>query len=124
MVKSILASTLARYKWPLRGSIAMFTGDPSTPWHLTIGNPYAPLLSMNNIWVKSVGITEGKDMGFNDMPRIMEVKITMEAGRSLGKQEIYSLFGVRYKRQYNKFTATQSTNSITNSILNNGPSNK
>lgn len=113
MVTSILASTIARYQWPLRGSISMFTGDASTPWHLTIGNPYAPLLSINNIWVKSVNITGGKDMGFNDMPRIMEIKITMEQGRSLGKQEIYDLFGVRYKREYNKFQSAKGTANVT-----------
>ena len=102
LVKSILASTLARYKWPIRGSISMFTGDANTPWHLTIGNPYAPLLSMNNIYVEDVSVTGGKDLGYNDMPKTLDVKIRMTQGRSLGKQEIYSLFGVRYKRYYAK----------------------
>jgi hypothetical protein len=103
VIKSILASTLARYKWPLRGSIGMFTGDATTPWHLTIGNPYAPLLSMNNIYCKNVGITYGKDMGFNDIPKTINVKVSLVQGRSLGKQEIYNLFGVRYKRLYHNY---------------------
>jgi len=102
LVSKILASTLARYQWPLRGAISMFTGEASTPWHLTIGNPYNPLLSMNNIICNSVVITYGKDMGFNDVPRTMDVKITLTQGRSLGKQEIYALFGVTYKRNYKK----------------------
>lgn len=102
LVTSILASTLARYKWPLRGSISMFTGDPNTPWHLTIGNPYAPLLSMNNVYVKSVAVTESSEMGYNDIPKYRTVKIGMEQGRNMGKNEIYKLFGVRYKRRYNK----------------------
>jgi hypothetical protein len=109
IVSSILASTIARYQWPLRGSISMFTGEATTPWHLTIGNPYAPLLSMNNIHVKNVAVTMGKDMGVNDMPRTMEVKVQMRQGRNLGKQEIFSFFGVSYKRQYSKFAASQST---------------
>ncbi len=100
--KSILASTLARYQWPLRGSIAMFTGEANTPWHLTIGNPYAPLLSMNNLYCKNVSVTFGKDMAYNDIPRTIEVKISIEQGRSLGKQEIYKFFGLRYKRTYSK----------------------
>lgn len=109
IVQTILASTLARYKWPLRGSISMFTGDPTTPWHLTIGNPYAPVLSMNNIHVTSVGVTMGKDLGYNDMPRIMEVKISMKQGRNLGKQEIFSFFGVNYKRKYNMSSNANTT---------------
>ena len=102
VVKTILASTVARYQWPLRGSISMFTGDPSTPWHLTIGNPYAPLLSMNNVYARNVSVTFGKDMEYNDIPKIMNVKIQMKQGRNLGKQEIFSYFGVTYKRKDNK----------------------
>jgi hypothetical protein len=102
LVSTILASTLARYRWPLRGSISMFTGDANTPWHLTIGNPYAPLLSMNNIYVKNVQVSESSEMSYNDIPKYRDVKISMEQGRNLGKNEIYDLFGVRYKRHYNK----------------------
>ena len=102
LITTILASTLAKYKWPLRGSISMFTGDPNTPWHLTIGNPYAPLLSMNNVHVKSIVVTESSEMGYNDIPKFKTVKIGMSQGRNMGKNEIYKLFGVRYKRRYNK----------------------
>lgn len=102
LITTILASTLAKYKWPLRGSISMFTGDPNTPWHLTIGNPYAPLLSMNNVYVKSVNVTESSEMGYNDIPKFRTVKISMEQGRNMGKNEIYKLFGIKYKRHYNK----------------------
>jgi hypothetical protein len=113
IVQTILASTVARYQWPLRGSISMFTGDPSTPWHLSIGNPYAPLLSMNNVYTRSVAVTYGKDMGLNDIPRTVEVKIQMKQGRNLGKQEIFSYFGVRYKRYYNKSNVQQKTTTAT-----------
>ena len=99
-IQSILASTVARYKWPLRGSISMFSGLPSTPWHLTIGNPYAPLLSMNNVYLSNLEVTMGKDMGYNDMAKTMKVVASLEQGRNLGKQEIYEYFGVRYKRHY------------------------
>ena len=102
IAKSIIASTFGRYQWPLRGSISMLTGDPTTPWHLTIGNPYAPLLSMNNIHVTKVDIKGGNEMGHNDLPKIMQVTISMKEGRNLGKQEIFEMFGVRYKRRYNK----------------------
>jgi len=102
LVKTILASTVARYQWPLRGSISMFTGEANTPWHLTIGNPYNPLLSMNNIYCSNVTVKYGKDMGFNDIPRTLDVTVTLKQGRSLGKQEIYSLFGISYQRKYKK----------------------
>ena len=118
ITKTILASTLARYKWPLRGSISMFTGDPTTPWHLTIGNPYAPVLSMNNIYVTNVAVGMGKDFGYNDMPRTMEVKVSMKQGRNLGKQEIFSFFGVNYKRKYTLSKNTDNTNAISKQKVN------
>lgn len=118
ITQSILASTLARYKWPLRGSISMFTGDATTPWHLTIGNPYAPVLSMNNIWVTSVSVTLGKDMAYNDIPRTVEVKVSMKQGRNLGKQEIFSFFGVNYKRKYTLANAPSLVNSVSKQKVN------
>lgn len=100
--QSIIASTLGRYQWPLRGSISMFTGDATTPWHLTIGNPYAPILSMNNIHVINVNVDLGNEVLYNDLPKIMKVKISIKPGRNLGKQEILEMFGVRYRRYYTK----------------------
>jgi hypothetical protein len=100
LIQSVLASTAARYVWPLRGSIAMFTGQPSTPWHLTIGNPYAPLLSMANVYVKNIDVAFTGDMMFNDIPKFMNVSIQVEQARNMGKQEITKMFNIKYKREY------------------------
>ena len=102
IVSSVLASTIARYQWPIRGALNQLTGEAATPWHLTIGNPYAPLLSINNIKVTSLDVTLGNEMAYNDIPRYMTTKINMSQGRNLGKQEIESMFGIEYKRKYKK----------------------
>jgi hypothetical protein len=102
LIRSVLASTVARYQYPIRGAIAQMTGESSTPWHLTIGNPYAPILSMNNIIVKDVNIKAPNQLSFNDMPKNLNVTIDISQGRSLGKQEIMKIIGVEYQRKYKK----------------------
>jgi hypothetical protein len=102
LISSVLASTVARYQWPIRGALNQLTGEAATPWHLTIGNPYAPLLSINNIKVNTLDVTLGNEMAYNDVPRYMTVKVTLEQGRNFGKQEIENMFNIEYKRKYKK----------------------
>lgn len=102
LIQSVLASTVARYQWPIRGAVNQLTGQAATPWHLTIGNPYAPLLSINNIKVNTLDVTMGNELAYNDMSKFMTVKVTLEQGRNLGKQEIERMFGIEYKRKYKK----------------------
>lgn len=100
ILKTILASTVARYSWPLRGSIGMFTGEATTPWHLTIGNPYAPIISMSNVYLKNIDVSYQGEMLYNDIPKFINVKLSLEQGRNMGKNEIYDMFGIKYKRSY------------------------
>jgi hypothetical protein len=116
LVETVLASTIARYTWPLRGSIAMLTGEAVTPWHLTIGNPYSPILSMNNIYVKNIDVKMGSDLAFNDISKNIDITVSMEQGRNMGRNEIYKMFGVEYQRYYKQEqdkATTTSKNTIT-----------
>ena len=101
-VKTILSSTVAKYKWPLIGAIAGDTGMNSTPWHLTVGNPYSPFFSMGNVIVKNVELKWNNEFSFNDMPTDLTVSIQVSQGRNLGGQEILSGFNNGYKRVYQK----------------------
>ena len=98
----ILNGTVSKYRWPLKGSIALMTGLPTTPWHLTIGNPYSPIVNLSNIHVSEVSTKFSNDLGFNDLPVRIDVNITASLGRPLGKQEIERLFNNGYKRIYAK----------------------
>jgi len=105
-VNSVLASTMARYKWPMQGAIAQSTGMALTPWHLTIGNPASPIISMNQIKVDSVEVRLGSEMLFNDLPKYIYAKIAISQARNLGKQEILRFFGVNLKRKYSNVYKT------------------
>lgn len=102
LLSSILTSTIAIHRFELRGSIELMTGGKvsSTPWYLTLGNPYSPWLSTNHIVVKSCSVESSSEMGFNDQPQRLTVKFTCEFSRSLGKQELMRMFNNTYRRTY------------------------
>jgi hypothetical protein len=89
-----------KYRWPLIGSLGASTGENTTPWHLTIGNPYSPIISVGNIIVESVNVKGSNEFSYNDMPTKIDVDITMKLGRNLGGQEIYQMFNQSYFRVY------------------------
>lgn len=89
---TLLAGTVNKYRWDIRGSLALMTGLPTTPWHMTIGNPYQPVVSLNNIYVDNVSLTPGTEMGLGDVPTRLKVSISAKISRPLGKQEIDRIF--------------------------------
>ena len=59
-----------------------------TPWHITIGNPSAPILSMNQIKVDSVQVKFGSELLFNDLPKYIYATVSVSNSRVLGRQEL------------------------------------
>lgn len=114
IIGSILTSTVAKWRWTLRGSLALMTGENSTPWHLTIGNPYSPFVSMGNVVVKSVKLDFNNELGFNDIPTTLKVTIEVALGRNLGAQEIFQMFNRGYERVYSDTGESISNNAIAN----------
>jgi len=102
VVSTLLAGTIYKNRWPLKGSIALMSGINTTPWHLTIGNPYSPVINMGNAWVSNVDVKLSNDMGFNDMPIRVDASINCRFGRQLGRSELERLFNNGYKRVYAK----------------------
>jgi hypothetical protein len=103
---TILTSTISLHRFQIRGSIELMSGGAlsSTPWHLTLGNPYTPWLTTNHIVVKSAYIETSNELGFNDMPQKITARFNCELSRPLGKQELLRMFNNSFRRQYNNFT--------------------
>lgn len=99
---SILTSTVGIHRFKLRGSLELMVGgkQSSTPWYLTLGNPYSPWLSTNHIIVKSGSIDTSTEMGFNDQPQTITVTFNCQFSRALGKQELMRMFNNSYRRTY------------------------
>lgn len=99
-IRTILAGSVYRYRWPLIGSIGLMSGLATTPWHLTVGNPFSPILNINNIVVSNVDLKFSNELGFNDMPKKVDATIDIKFGRPLGGQEINRMFNNQYGRIY------------------------
>jgi len=97
---TVLAGSIYRYRWPLKGSIGLMSGLNTTPWHLTVGNPFSPILNIGNMVVNNVDLKFSNEMGFNDMPKKVDVAIDIKFGRDLGQQEIEKMFNNQYGRIY------------------------
>lgn len=102
-LQSVMTATVAKYRWELKGSMELMTGDGSTPWYLTIGNPYSPWLATNHILVNKVEIETSNELGFNDMPMWLKAKITVSQSRHLGRNEIIKMFNNSFLREYSKY---------------------
>lgn len=102
LLQTILTSTITIHRFKLRGSIELMTGGKisSTPWYLTLGNPYSPWLATNHIIITAASVETSPEMGFNDQPQWLKAKFTCEFSRSLGKQELMRMFNNTYRRTY------------------------
>ena len=100
LANTILAGTISRYKWRFKGSLGLMTGEATTGWHLQVGNPLNPILSLNNVIVDNVTLNLSNDLSFNDMPKQITANIKLRLGRELGKQEILQAFNNGYVRIY------------------------
>jgi len=104
IISDALDAAIKRYRWKLRGSLGVTTGEPTTPWHLTIGNPRNPIVSVGNMIVEGT-LDFGNEMGFNDMPTQIDATYVVKLGRSLGKNEIVDILDNTYSREYSNVKA-------------------
>jgi hypothetical protein len=94
----VLKGTVQKYRTEVIGIVNALTGLPSTPWHITIGNPLRPVFCSGDMLAQNVSITMGSQLAFNDLPSSIKVGFTLTNARPLGLQEIMSKFNSGYLR--------------------------
>ena len=94
----VLAGTILKYRTEVLGIVNALTGAPSTPWHITIGNPLRPIFCSGDMYTQDVSISFGPQLAFNDLPSSIKVSCTLENARNLGMQEIIARFNSGYLR--------------------------
>ena len=78
-----------KYKHVLLGIVSALSGGPSTPWHVTIGNPMKPIFSSGDLWTSGIKLTLGPTLAFNDLPSNIDIEFTLTSGRNYGIDEIF-----------------------------------
>jgi len=120
---------LFRFRWPLKGSLGLMTGQNTTPWHLTIGNPLNPIISSANMIVDG-DMDFGNEIGFNDMPTKINVSFNVKLGRPLGKSELIDILDNTYGRTYSSIedmatsSSSQKNTNTTSTTKNNTNNNQ
>ena len=88
--ENVIGSVIGKYKQRLLGITNSLTGSPSTPWHITIGNPKKPIFTSGDMLLSGVDLELGKVLAFNDLPSTIKFTLTFKNARPLGAQEIFN----------------------------------
>jgi hypothetical protein len=97
-VKLSINSSIVKYRVQVMGIVASLTGNPSTPWHITVGNPLRPIFCSGDMLVNETSLKLGPILAFNDLPSNITADFTVTNARSWGMQEIMAKFNSGYLR--------------------------
>jgi hypothetical protein len=100
LLNSVQAA-ISKYKVELLGITHALSGLPSTPWHVTIGNPLRPTFCSGDMLVSDIALKMGPTLAFNDLPSTMTIELELKNARNLGLQEILAKFNTGYLRVVN-----------------------
>jgi len=98
---SSIEKAIQKYKIELMGVANALSGSPSTPWHITVGNPLRPVFCSGDMLPDNVKLTLGPTLAFNDLPSSITIDFTLKNARPLGLQEILSKFNTGHLRTIN-----------------------
>jgi hypothetical protein len=107
-----LSGLLQKYRVKIVGVVNSLAGLPSTPWHITIGNPMRPTFCSGDMLVENVSLSLGPTLAFNDLPSSIKVEFNLVNARPLGLQEIMAKFNSGYLRTVDVQKTFYETNSI------------
>jgi len=96
-----LSKVIQKYEQKIKGVVSALSGLPSTPWHVTIGNPLRPIFSAGDMYTTDVNLTMGSTLMFNDLPANIKVSFSLSNARPWGLQEIMAKFNTGNIRSVN-----------------------
>lgn len=70
----------------------LLTDAPIGLWHVTIGNPFHPIMSIGNMVITNAKITHTGPLGLDDFPTGLKVEVTLDRGKGRDKREIEKLY--------------------------------
>lgn len=89
----IIAGQLNKLGRPLKAMYnSLLSPAPIGFWHVTIGNPHAPIMSMGNMIIKNTTIEHYGPLGLDDFPTGLKVTVELERGKPRDIREIEKLY--------------------------------
>lgn len=89
VIKGFFDTVIKKYRIQALGIVTTLTGLPSTPWHVTVGNPLRPIFSSGDMLTQDVKVNLGQQLAFNDLPSFIECEFTLTSARNIGIDEIF-----------------------------------
>lgn len=71
---------------------SMLSPSPIGFWHLTIGNPKAPIMSIGNMVLTNVKIEHGGPLGLDDFPTDLKVTVELDRGKPRDLRDIEKIY--------------------------------
>lgn len=71
---------------------SLLTGEEVGPWHLTIGNPRNPIMSMGNMIITDSEIEQSGPLGLDDFPSEIKLVVKLRHGRPRDSVEIEKMY--------------------------------
>lgn len=99
-LKATLGTVISKYRIKFFSILQAMTGAPTGYWHVTVGNPKKPILSLGDLYTQSVTMDFGKVLSFNDLPSTIKITFTLGSSRNLGGQEIMDALNTGQGRTY------------------------
>ena len=99
-LKAIAASKSTGQVPYLSGLKALLIGEPVGEWHLTVGNPLNPIAMIGNLICTGIEVEFGNELGPDDFPLEMRVKVNLEHGMARDRDAIQSIFNRGMGRIY------------------------
>lgn len=111
--KGLMNNTLGRPA--MYAMTSLIDGGNCGFWHLTIGNPFNPIMSIGNLILTSSKVTHSGPLGVDDFPTDLKITVTLKPGRSRdatevsryytkGLSAIYMPKNLRVASDYHKFS--------------------
>lgn len=71
---------------------SLLSEAPTGLWHVTIGNPFHPIMSLGNMVITGTTIEHYGPLGLDDFPTGLRVKVTLERGKPRDLREIERIY--------------------------------
>lgn len=78
---------------------SLLSGDPTGEWHVSVGNPANPIISVGNLILDNTEIEFGGQIGPDDFPTKLKVVCTLKPAMPRDRTDIISMFS-RNNRTY------------------------
>ena len=103
MLGNMLGGFLSENVGAVSGTQATKTfvsGEPTGDWHITIGNPLNPIVTMGNMICDNATMTLGHGLGYDDFPMEVKFEIDLKHGKPRDKGDIENMFNAGRGRIY------------------------